>query len=67
MPTLSGSDTFDAIRATKPDAKIVLVSGYSEERVAEELATRNPSGFLKKPFMPEALLARVREVLEGSA
>ncbi|MEE2672167.1 MAG: PAS domain S-box protein [Myxococcota bacterium] len=67
MPSLSGSDTFDAIRATKPDAKIVLISGYSQERVAEELASRSPSGFLKKPFAPEALLARVREVLEGPA
>ena len=67
MPSLSGSDTFDAIRATKPDAKIVLMSGYSEERVASELASRGPSGFLKKPFTPEALLARVREVLERLA
>ena len=67
MPALSGADTFDAIRATRPDAKIILVSGYSEERVAEELAGRGPSGFLKKPFAPETLLARVREVLEGPA
>jgi two-component system cell cycle sensor histidine kinase/response regulator CckA len=64
MPSLSGADTLDAIRAIRPEAKVVLVSGYSEERVASELAGRGPSGFLKKPFTPEALLARVREVLE---
>jgi PAS domain S-box-containing protein len=67
MPALSGAATFDAIRAVRPDAKIVLVSGYSQERVAKELATRGPSGFLKKPFTPEELLARVREVLEEPA
>ena len=67
MPAMSGADTLDAIRAMKPDAKIVLVSGYSEERVTAELASRGPSGFLKKPFTPESLLARVREVLEGPA
>ena len=65
MPSLSGADTFDAIRARKPDAKIVLVSGYSQERVTAELANHGPSVFLKKPFLPETLLARVRQVLEG--
>ena len=67
MPTLSGADTFEAIRALRPDAKIVLVSGYLEERVTDELAGREISGFLKKPFSPETLLARVREVVEAPA
>jgi PAS domain S-box-containing protein len=67
MPTLSGADTFEAIRALRPDAKIVLVSGYLEERVTDELAGRDVSGFLKKPFSPETLLARVREVVEAPA
>jgi PAS domain S-box-containing protein len=65
MPALSGVDAFDAIRALRRDAKIVLVSGHSEELVTEELASRGLSGFLEKPFTPEALLTRVREVLEG--
>jgi len=65
MPALSGVDTFDAIRALRSDVKIVLVSGYSEERVTEELASRGLSGFLEKPFTPEELLACVREVIEG--
>ena len=65
MPALSGSDTFDAIRALGQDVKIILVSGYSEGRMTEELTSRGLSGFLEKPFTPEALLARVREVLEG--
>ena len=41
------------------------MSGYSEEHMTEGLASRGLSGFLEKPFTPEALLARVREVLEG--
>ena len=65
MPSLSGAATLDAIRAIRPDAKVLLMSGYSEERVASELAGHGPSGFLKKPFMPETLLARVREMVEG--
>jgi CheY-like chemotaxis protein len=66
MPALSGSDTFAAIRALRSDAKVVLVSGYSEERATADLALQGLAGFLGKPFLPEALVARVREVLEGS-
>ena len=67
MPSLSGADTFEAIRAIRKDAKIVLVSGYSEERVTAELADRGLAGFLKKPFLPETLLSQVQEVLDPAS
>ena len=66
MPGLSGTETFDAIRAKRPDAKIVLVSGYSEDRVSADLSGRRLAGILKKPFSPEKLLERIREVLEAA-
>jgi two-component system, cell cycle sensor histidine kinase and response regulator CckA len=64
MPSLSGSDTFKAIHAIRRNAKVVLVSGYSEERVTAEIGSRSLAGFLKKPFGPEDLLTRVQEVLD---
>ncbi len=64
MPELSGADTFDAIRALRQDARIVLVSGYTEERATAELTDRDLTGFLRKPFSPETLLAAVREALD---
>jgi signal transduction histidine kinase/CheY-like chemotaxis protein len=67
MPELSGADTFEAIRALQPDAKILLVSGYSEARATAELSGPALDGFLQKPFMPETLMTRVREVLESPA
>lgn len=65
MPTLSGSDALDAIRKLRPDAKIIVVSGYSEESVTSELQGHKLAGFLQKPFLPETLLARVRTALES--
>jgi PAS domain S-box-containing protein len=62
MPASSGADTLESIRALRPDAKVVMISGYSEERATEDVARRNLSGFLRKPFEPETLLERVREV-----
>ena len=65
MPTLSGADTFAAIRAIRPDARVVLVSGYTEQRATADLAGRGLAGFLRKPFAPEALLTTVRDAFEG--
>jgi CheY-like chemotaxis protein len=64
MPTLSGTSTFESIRIVRPDATIILVSGYSEERVAAELAGRGVAGFLEKPFLPEKLIELVRAAIE---
>ena len=63
MPELSGADTLEGIRSIRPDTPVVLVSGYSEERIRDELGGKGLDGFLKKPFLPEALLERVADVL----
>ena len=64
MPTTSGEDAFLAMRAIRPNAQVLLVSGYSEERAARQFDTGDLAGFLQKPFLPEQLVERVRSVLE---
>ncbi len=64
MPVLSGFDVFREIRALDPTARVIMVSGYSEERAAAELREAGLAGFLQKPFLPENLIALVREQLE---
>jgi nitrogen-specific signal transduction histidine kinase/CheY-like chemotaxis protein len=67
MPSLSGEQTFDQMRRIRPDAPIIIVSGYTKERIAGQFAGKGLSGVLQKPFMPEALINKVRNVLEGTA
>jgi PAS domain S-box-containing protein len=64
MPATSGEEAFDAIRRVRSDARIVLVSGYSEEQAASGLSSRGLSGFLQKPFLPETLLEAVRRLID---
>ena len=64
MPDISGEEAFDEIRRIRPDARVVLVSGYSEERAAKHFADKDLAGFLKKPFPPETLIEKVRGALE---
>jgi PAS domain S-box-containing protein len=64
MPDISGEEAFDEIRRIRSDARVVLVSGYSEERAAQHFADEDLAGFLKKPFLPETLIERIRGALE---
>ncbi len=63
MPGASGEDTLDAIHRIRPDVKIVLISGYSQDRTAGRFAQSELAGFLQKPFLPGALIEVVCSLL----
>jgi signal transduction histidine kinase/CheY-like chemotaxis protein len=64
MPTMSGVRLAEQIRAKWPSVKILFVSGFptSEALPASELAT---IPLLGKPFTPEQIEAKVRELLDA--
>lgn len=64
MPEKSGQQTFKEIKAIKPDAKLLLCSGYGQEEYFHELFESGADGFLQKPFRLAQLLGKVKEVLE---
>lgn len=63
MPHLSGRTVAEYLLSLRPEAKILFVSGYSEEDIFQ---TDNhlPAAFLQKPFTPRSLAQKVREVLD---
>ena len=63
MPSMSGDRVFNEIRRIQPEARIILVSGYSEEQAAEGFAGGALAGFLQKPFLPTELIALVGQHL----
>ncbi len=67
MPELSGPDAAIELWRLRPDTPIILMSGYSQARLAKrarELALKG-ADFLQKPFAPEALEAAVNRALPG--
>jgi len=63
MPGISGSETFDRLRAVNPGVKVLLSSGYSLNGEAQHIMDRGCDGFLQKPFQIEKLSQKVRELL----
>lgn len=60
MPVMNGVDSFFAIRALRPHAKVVLMTGYEESIVAKALAA-GALGLLTKPFKIEELLDKLAD------
>jgi CheY-like chemotaxis protein/two-component sensor histidine kinase len=65
MPGATGEDTFDALRQIRPDVKIILVSGYSQDRAGGRFADSGRTASLQKPFLPSTLLDKVHSLLDA--
>jgi CheY-like chemotaxis protein len=64
MPQMDGAQTLREIRRVRPDARVVLMSGYDEQDVVSQFAGQMLDGVLSKPFSPATLRECVRRVLE---
>jgi two-component system cell cycle sensor histidine kinase/response regulator CckA len=65
MPHLSGRDVLREVRRLNPDARVLLMSGYSEEKALD--SKEGVAGFLAKPFRQDDLVRAVRAVLDKPA
>ncbi len=63
MPGMDGGAVFDRLRQLQPDVKVLLSSGYSIEGHATTILSRGCNGFIQKPFEPDQLFSKIREIL----
>jgi PAS domain S-box-containing protein len=63
MPGLSGSKLADEMVRTRPEVKVLYISGYMEEAVVTHGAFGPGTAFLAKPFSSKALLQKIAELL----
>ncbi len=63
MPGLSGEQTLEALRGIRPEVRVLLVSGYSEEDIVRRLSATGPLRFLPKPFTRASLERELRQLL----
>jgi PAS domain S-box-containing protein len=66
MPRMSGRELARRFATLRPEAKVIYVSGYPDDAIIRHGVLESGLVFLQKPFAPEALAAKVREVLDGA-
>jgi PAS domain S-box-containing protein len=65
MPQMGGQQLAEELLATRPDLKVLYISGYTETPLDQRDLTPGIA-LLQKPFTPGQLVQRVREMLDGS-
>jgi signal transduction histidine kinase/ActR/RegA family two-component response regulator len=66
MPQMSGKELCDQIKSRDPAARILLMSGYTDDALAHHGVLDEGLSFLEKPFSPSRLARKVREVLDAA-
>ncbi len=63
MPNMNGIDAFRKIIEIKPDTRVIMCSGYTEQVVMSDFKDDCPSGFIQKPFRMKDLIQKLADVL----
>jgi len=64
LPGMSGRDLAHQLAARHPELRALFMSGYTDQVVVEQGLVEPRAPFLQKPFTPEGLRRKLREVLD---
>lgn len=67
LPELSGFDLAKQLRDRHPHLNVLFMTGYVEGEIVQRCTTELNAGFLDKPFQPNVLLGRVRELTASNS
>ncbi len=67
MPRMSGREVAQRVAERHAGAKVLFVSGYTDDAVVRHGILEAEVAFLQKPFTPASLAAKVRDVLDSPA
>jgi signal transduction histidine kinase/CheY-like chemotaxis protein/ligand-binding sensor domain-containing protein len=62
---MSGPQLADRLRASRPDLRVLFMSGYADDAVIRHGILETEVAFIQKPFTPDALARKVRETLDA--
>ena len=66
MPGMSGRELAQRLMPTRPEMRLLFTSGYTEDEIVRHGVSGLGTAFLEKPFTPDGLASKVRDVLQRS-
>jgi DNA-binding NtrC family response regulator len=63
MPGLNGRELADRLKTLRPGIKVLFMSGHTDDMIVHHGVLRKEAEFIQKPFSPDELAIKVREVL----
>jgi CheY-like chemotaxis protein len=67
MPGISGSVLAERLSAIRPETKVLYISGYADDETVLSNVPRQDHAFLQKPFSRDALVRKVRQLLDSTS
>ncbi|MEA2082752.1 MAG: response regulator [Thermodesulfobacteriota bacterium] len=64
MPKMGGREAANRLQPLYPQMKVIYMSGYTDNAIVHHGILEPGLNFLEKPFTPEGLARKVREVLD---
>ena len=65
MPRMNGREAFLAMRRIRPEARVILTSGYNEQESLQHFLAKDLAGFIQKPFLLKDLRAILQAGLQS--
>ena len=65
MPQMSGRELAQSLELLHPGIKVLYMSGYTDDAIVRHGLLDQEIAFLQKPFTPDALMRKVRDVLDA--
>ena len=67
MPNMGGRELALELWQARPETRVLFMSGYTEDAILHQGLRKSTVGFIGKPFRPDFLAAKVREMLDADS
>jgi two-component system, cell cycle sensor histidine kinase and response regulator CckA len=67
MPQMSGREVAGYLSPLRKEMKVLYMSGYTDDAIVHHGVLDEEMAFIEKPFTPNALTRKLREVLNAPA